>query len=244
LVRLRLTYFFSLSIEEKLELITSVGEEVIETSELKNLLLNKKFPVCYDGFEPSGRMHIAQGILRSINVNKLTKAGCIFKFWIADWFALMNQKMGGDIEKIRIVGKYFVEIWRAVGMDLRNVEFLWCSDEINKRPEEYWSSVIDVATKFSYDRILRCTQIMGRSDKDALQISQIMYPCMQCADIFFIGADICQLGIDQRKVNMLAREYCDLNKTKTKPVIVSHSKFFYFYIRNVIWIEKRSSKDE
>lgn len=30
-------------------------------------------PICYDGFEPSGRMHIAQGVMRVINVNKLTK---------------------------------------------------------------------------------------------------------------------------------------------------------------------------
>lgn len=36
-------------------------------------------------------------------------------------------------------------------------------------------------------------------------------------------ADICQLGNDQRKVNMLAREYCEATKRKLKPVIVSHS---------------------
>lgn len=35
-------------------------------------------------------------------------------------------------------------------------------------------------------------------------------------------ADICQLGLDQRKVNMLAREYCDDIKRKWKPVILSH----------------------
>jgi tRNA synthetases class I (W and Y) len=38
-----------------------------------------------------------------------------------------------------------------------------------------------------------------------------------------LQADICQLGNDQRKVNMLAREYCDLTKRKLKPIIVSHS---------------------
>lgn len=32
---------------------------------------------------------------------------------------------------------------------------------------------------------------------------------MQCSDIFYLHADICQLGMDQRKVNMLAREYMD-----------------------------------
>ncbi|KAJ0593266.1 putative tyrosine--tRNA ligase [Helianthus annuus] len=35
-------------------------------------------------------------------------------------------------------------------------------------------------------------------------------------------ADICQLGMDQRKVNVLAREYCDDTKRKNKPIILSH----------------------
>lgn len=38
-----------------------------------------------------------------------------------------------------------------------------------------------------------------------------------------LQADICQLGNDQRKVNMLAREYCEATKRKFKPIIVSHS---------------------
>jgi len=42
---------------------------------------------------------------------------------------------------------------------------------------------------------------------------------MQCADIFFLKADVCQLGLDQRKVNMLARDYCT---DPVKPVILSH----------------------
>jgi tyrosyl-tRNA synthetase len=35
-------------------------------------------------------------------------------------------------------------------------------------------------------------------------------------------ADICQLGMDQRKVNVLAREYCTDIKRKNKPIILSH----------------------
>merc|ERR1712151_513337 len=62
---------------------------------------------------------------------------------------------------------------------------------------------------------------MGRKE-DSLTAAQIVYPIMQCTDIFFLKADICQLGVDQRKVNMLAREYCDAAKKKIKPVILSH----------------------
>ena len=212
----------TLSIDEKVKLVKEVGEEIIKEEELRGLFEREEMPVCYDGFEPSGRMHIAQGLLRAINVNRLVKAGCIFKFWIADWFAQMNNKMDGDIEKIKIVGRYFVEIWRAAGMDLRNVKFLWCSDEINKNANDYWQCVINIARANNIDRIKRCCQIMGRKEGDALQASQIMYPCMQCTDIFFLKSGITSLGMDQRKVNMLAREYSDEVKLSHKPIIVSH----------------------
>ncbi len=189
------------------------------------LLKNKKEQIiCYDGFEPSGRIHIAQGVMKALNVNKLTKAGCKFIFLVADWFALMNNKMGGDLNKIQTVGKYMVEVWKSVGMDLANVEFVWSSEIINKNANAYWTLVLDIARRNNLARILRCSQIMGRSSKDELSAAQIFYPCMQCADIFYLKADICQLGMDQRKVNMLAREYCDVcePKRRFKPIILSH----------------------
>ena len=48
---------------------------------MRALLEKKPNPVAYDGFEPSGRMHIAQGVLKALNVNKLTKSGVTFRFW-------------------------------------------------------------------------------------------------------------------------------------------------------------------
>ncbi|CBJ30608.1 Tyrosine--tRNA ligase [Ectocarpus siliculosus] len=212
------------SLEERYELCRSVADECIQEEELKRLLEARAHPICYDGFEPSGRMHIAQGVMRVINVNKLTKAGCHFKFWVADWFAQLNNKMGGDLKKIQTVGKYMIEIWKATGMDMNNVEFLWASEEINRRPAEYWGRVMEVARLNNLSRVQRCGQIMGRAEAGEMSSAQIFYPCMQCADVFFLKADICQLGLDQRKVNMLAREYCDMTKPKIKfkPVILSH----------------------
>ncbi|XP_044512362.1 tyrosine--tRNA ligase 1, cytoplasmic [Mangifera indica] len=208
--------------EERFRIVRSVGEECIQEDELLNLLTKKPEPICYDGFEPSGRMHIAQGVMKTINVNKLTSAGCKVKIWIADWFAQLNNKMGGDLKKIQTVGRYLIEIWKAAGMDLNGVEFLWSSEEINKRAHEYWPIVMDIARRNKLPRVMRCVQIMGRSEQDELTAAQILYPCMQCADIFFLKADICQLGMDQRKVNVLAREYCDDIKRKNKPIILSH----------------------
>ena len=212
----------TLPFEERLALVKAVGEEILTEPGLIELLKTKQQFTCYDGFEPSGRMHIAQGILRKINVNRITRAGGIFVFWVADWFAMLNHKMGGDLAKIRVLGKYFIEIWRACGMDLHNVKFLWASEEINKNAATYWPQVLDIATQNTLARITKCCQIMGRKEKDTLSASQIFYPCMQCSDIFHLKADMCQLGQDQRKVNMLALEYCDTVGKSPKPVIVSH----------------------
>lgn len=209
----------------KVDLLRSVGEECQTEAELKKLVEKKPNFVLYDGFEPSGRMHIAQGVYKTINVNKCTKAGGTFIFWVADWFALMNDKMGGDINKIRTVGEYLIEVWKASGMDMTKVKFLWSSEEISKHAEEYWGHALDIAQRSTLARVKKCCQIMGRKE-DSLTAAQILYPIMQCADIFFLRADICQLGVDQRKVNMLARDYCDAAGRKLKPVILSHHMLY------------------
>ncbi|MBW2992746.1 tyrosine--tRNA ligase [Candidatus Woesearchaeota archaeon] len=205
--------------EQKVELIKQVGEEIITDDELRELLDKKKSPVAYDGFEPSGKIHIAQGLLRAINISKMLKAGVKFKMWVADWFAWMNNKMGGDLEKIRTTGEYFIEVWKACGLDVNKVEFLWAKDVMSD--DEYWKKVVNIARNNTVKRITRCAQIMGRSESENLSAAQIFYPCMQCADIFHLKADITQLGMDQRKVNMLAREVGP-KLGFWKPVVVSH----------------------
>ncbi len=208
-----------MDVEDRLKLIRQVGEEIVTEQELQKLLEEKKHPIAYDGFEPSGNLHVAQGILRAINVNKMTKAGCKFKMLAADWHAWANNKLGGDLEKIQICGDYMVEVWKAAGMDLENVEFVRSSDMVGD--SEYWKKVLQISRNATVQRIVRTGEIMGRKESEVQQASMIVYSCMQAADIFHLKADIAQLGMDQRKVNMLAREIGP-QIGYWKPVIVSH----------------------
>ncbi|MHA2347502.1 MAG: tyrosine--tRNA ligase [Candidatus Hodarchaeales archaeon] len=212
-----------MKLEKRLNFVRSVGEEIVTEEELVDLLKAKKSFTAYDGFEPSGQIHIAQGILRATNVNKMIKAGARFKMLVADWHAWANNKLGGNLDNIQTTGKYLIEVWRLTGMDLNNVDFLWASDLV--QDDEYWKKVMQIARNSTLKRILRTAQIMGRSQSEALQASQILYPCLQCADIFHLDngnpVDVCQLGLDQRKVNMLAREVGP-KLYNTKPVVISH----------------------
>ncbi len=180
--------------------------------------MDKPF-VAYNGFEPSGRMHIAQGLITVMNANDIIELGGTMIIYIADWFAQLNHKMNGDFDKIKELGHYFIKVFKACGINMNGTKFIWASDLM--KSESYWTRVMDISMNFTLNRVTRCTQIMGRSDKDQLHASQIFYPCMQVADIFELGVDICQLGLDQRKVNVLAIEYANKKGLK-KPVILSH----------------------
>jgi len=208
-----------MDIEKRMDLIREVGEEIVTEQELRELLHSTHRPSAYDGFEPSGRMHVAQGILRAININKMLKAGVKFKMLVADWFAFMNNKMGGDIDAIRKVGEYYIEVWKACGLKTDKIDFVWSNDLMKDR--KHWETTVKIARASSVKRITRCSQIMGRKSGEGLSAAQIFYPCMQAADIFRLGCEITQLGMDQRKVNMLAREIGP-KIGYWKPVVVSH----------------------
>ena len=49
-------YKSTLTVEERVNLAMSVGEEVLTPEELTALFTSKDHPIVYDGFEPSGRM--------------------------------------------------------------------------------------------------------------------------------------------------------------------------------------------
>ena len=209
--------------ERHLKRLVDLCANCTEIEELRELI-GTNF-TAYDGFEPSGRMHVAQALYKKALVNAIGEAGGTFILWVADIFAALNNKQDGDMEKIRLLGEYFIEIWKSCGMNMQHVRIQWAFEEIMARPQEYLARMVDIATKTSIARVHKCITITGKKESDDnVKFSQLLYVLMQCSDIFFIdgrGVDVCQLGVDQDKVNMLARDYLPANAKK--PVILSHT---------------------
>jgi len=205
--------------QTKVEIVKGIAEEVITEDELKQVFQNKDHPIAYDGFEPSGIAHIPFGILRPLIIKELLKTGIQFKLWLADPFAWINNKMGGDLGKIKKVSEYFVEVWKAAGIDTKKVEFISAMDAFSDK--EYWKKVILVAKNTTVHRATRALTIMGRKEGELTEVAQYFYPAMQTADVFYLDVDITQLGLDQRRACILAREIAEKLKWK-KPVVVSH----------------------
>jgi tyrosyl-tRNA synthetase len=150
-------------------------------------------------------MHIGQGLVCGNKIRDLIDAGFDFTIFLADYHSMINNKYGGDLEKIRTTGEYFQHCFTSLGIPADKVEYVWASRLADRK--EYWERVLRVARTVSTQRVLRAIPIMGRDMKSKdIEAAAIFYPCMQAADIFEMKLDIACAGIDQRKAHILARE--------------------------------------
>ncbi len=188
-------------------------EEVITPEELKNTL--KSNPRGYVGIEPSGRIHLGTGLIIGNKVRDLMNSGVEMIIFLADWHAYINDKFGGDIEKIRLCGEYMKGVFNSLGI---KAYYLWADELVSRK--EYWEKVIRIAKRTSLKRAKRAMSIMGRHEDEAeLDSSKIIYPFMQVADIYDMKLDIALGGMDQRHAHMLARDMAEKLGYK-KPVAI------------------------
>ena len=150
-------------------------------------------------------MHVGLGLVCGFKIKDLVEAGFDFIIFLADWHSWINNKLGGDLDKIRLCGEYFKDCFTAIGLSPDRVSYIWASDiaeEIN-----YWEKVIRIAKNASLRRVRRALPIMGREmDLSEIETAWVLYPCMQAADIFQMELDVACAGMDQRKAHMLARD--------------------------------------
>jgi len=193
------------------------AEEVVTDEDLKRIFENYEHPKHYIGFEISGMVHLGTGLCTMLKVRDFLDAGMKPTIFLADYHSYINEKLGGDLEKIRAVGKgYFKHAFISLGIDESRVDFVLASDLYDA---EYWKEVLKIAKDSTIKRMLRCITIMGRKESDSTPSAVILYPAMQAADIFMLNVQVAHAGMDQRKVHMLARE---LSHTYKKDFVAVH----------------------
>src|SRR3990167_9188447 len=117
--------------QTKMDLMHGFAEEIVTKEELQSLFETNSRPVAYDGFEPSGIAPIHFGLLRAANLKNMLKAGVKFNLYLADYFGFINNKLEGNLEDIKLAGKYFIEVWKACGIDTKKVQIKWASEEMD-----------------------------------------------------------------------------------------------------------------
>ena len=202
----------------RLESLTSNVEEIVTIEELKKVL-EKPRPKAYIGFEPSGSVHIGWKICTN-KIKDFLDCGFDFTVLLADWHAYINDKLGGDIEKIKLCGKYMEDCFAAMGVNKNQVNFIYASDYVGD--PKYWELVLRTSKATSVARVKRAMDIMGRdAEEGEKDLSKLFYPTMQVSDIFYLDLDVAYGGTDQRHAHMLARDVS--KKLGRKPPVAIHT---------------------
>ncbi len=208
-----------MSPEERLQTVLHGSEEVVTRDELRTLLDRTGTPRAYVGLEPSGLMHVGTAFVIGSKVEDLIRAGFHAIIFLADWHAYINDKLGRDLENLRICADYFKDGFRAVGVP-DSVEYLYANEFV--RHPEYWQTVIQASKASTVARIRRALTIMGRKEEEAdLDASKLIYPAMQVADIHWMNLDLALGGMDQRHAHMLYRDVAP--KLGWKQVVALHT---------------------
>ncbi len=204
---------------EKYDLITRGAIEVVTASELKALLESVDRPRAYIGFEPSGLVHVGWLIWMN-KVRDFINAGVDMYVLEATWHAYINDKLGGNMDLIRMAAKFVRKIMEAYGINVSSIKFVDAEDLVSDK--EYWGLVIKSAKNVSLARVKRALTIMGRRAGEAeSDASKIIYPLMQVVDIIYLNLDIALGGTDQRKAHMLQRDIAE--KMGLKKVVAVHT---------------------
>ncbi|MCK4365317.1 MAG: tyrosine--tRNA ligase [Thermoplasmatales archaeon] len=202
----------------KIETLTANAEEIVTIDELKEVLKRSK-PKGYIGFEPSGTVHLGWKICTN-KIRDFIECGFDFTVLLADWHAYINDKLDGDLEKIKLCGKYMEDCFAAMGVDTSKIKFVYTSDYVND--PKYWELVLRTSKATSLARAKRSLHIMGRDEKEAdKDLSKLFYPAMQVSDIFYLDVDVAYGGMDQRHAHMLARDVS--KKIGKKPPVAIHT---------------------
>ena len=192
-----------MDIETKIDLVKQVPtEELINEQDLRAVFENYKKPNHYIGYEVSGKLHIGSLIACGFKINDLANIGVNVQAYFAHWHSMINNKLGGDFEKIKSASKYYDEAFKFFCPKLKTIQ----ATDLYKDNSDYWWKVLLVAKQLTAKRNLRCMPILGRSEKDKLTTAQYFYPAMQAADIKEMDIQIAHAGMDQRSVHVMVRE--------------------------------------
>src|SRR3989344_1147073 len=180
--------------DEKFDLITKNLEEVLTSEELKHLIDSGTPLKHYICFEISGKLHLGY-LFTLMKIKDLQDAGAETVIWLADLHSAINDKLDGDLETIKRMGnEYFIEAMKAlftcIDGDPEKLVFKLCSQTYAENPD-FWLTFLEMGKSTSLSRTLRSITIMGREQSDdSIDTAKLMYPMMQAADIFLLGANI------------------------------------------------------
>ena len=194
-----------MDIEDKIKLIKRGTEKIVNEEELKSLLKEKKSPVAYIGYAPTGKLHVGH-LIPLLKVKDFLNAGFKFKFLIANLHAHLDDRKS-PWELLNSRSEYYQEMIRAVldsiGANTEKLQFVRGSDF--QTNSEYVLDVLRMSSLVTFNRVRRSASEVVRFGEEP-KLGGFIYPLMQIMDCVALDVDVAFGGLDQLGIYMLGRE--------------------------------------
>src|SRR3712207_7326612 len=150
-----------MDVDERLAFIMrEPTEEVVTADELRTLIETKTHPRHYIGLEISGVLHIGSLVMTGFKINDFMKAGITTTVFLADWHTYINDKMGGDWDKIKKISQYYTDAFKFFCPGVNIV----LGSDLYKGTKDYWENFVHFSKHMTLARTMRSLTIMGRSE--------------------------------------------------------------------------------
>lgn len=209
----------SLSLDERIKIITRNLQEVIGENELRELLKTKKEVVVYWGTMPTGSPHISY-LYPFLKIGDFLKAGLKVKILIADLHAALDGIPWDILEKRQTYYEALIPaMLKSVGVDTKKLHFVKGST-LQLKPA-YFKDLLKLSTVTTiHDATKAASEVVKLGDNPLL--GGILYPLMQALDEEYLQADIQFGGVDQRKIFVYARENLPKIGYKARVELMNH----------------------
>lgn len=195
-----------MSIEDKLALITTNLQEVLNPEIIEDVLKNQKRPlVIYWGTAPTGRPHCGY-FVPCLKLAQFLQAGCKVKILLADIHGFLDN-LKAPIELVKFRAEYYrhviTALLKAVKVPTDKLEFVLGSSY--QLTPKYTMDLFRLSSVVTEHDAKRAGAEVVKQVENAT-LSGLIYPLMQALDEEFLEVDAQFGGVDQRKIFALAKE--------------------------------------
>jgi len=190
--------------KEKLELIKRNLLEILGEEELDKAIKKNSFSL-YWGTMTTGSVSFAY-FFPMLKIADFLRAGAKVKILLADLHAALDGVPWDLLEKrYRYYERAITLILKTIGVDSKNLEFVKGSDiQLDKN---YFRDILKLSTLSSVSKATHSASEAVKTAQGDVKLSGLIYPLMQALDEEYLKVDAQFAGLDQRKIQVYAREF-------------------------------------
>lgn len=125
-----------------------------------------------------------------------------------------------EYDKIQEMSDKYIKIWTICGLNIIDeLEIFKMSELIHEHGRTFWNHLTNILSVVCVKNLL---DSFSRPMRKSLLLSDLLYPCLQLAEMYTVGANICQINYGRKKFGSFVTYVTDKLHLPPIPIIYQH----------------------